>query len=152
MFEIIKNISAIVGCVSAIIALTTTIIKPFRQGVANFFAKRAKEKNQDDKIDSMDKKIDKLLATNTDLDNRLTRVETNVLRNEADRLRTELFDCGNRCRRDIRLHPEEMAHIREVYKKYSEELKQNGPGEREYNFICDYYNHQKFPEYHYQNK
>lgn len=151
MVEIMKNIAAVVGCISAIIALSTTIVKPFRRGVVNFFAKKAREKEQDNKIDSMDKKIDKLLTTNKNLDDRLTRVEKNVLRNEADRLRTELFDCGNRCRRNIRLHPEEMDHIHEVYKKYSSELKQNGPGEKEYNFICDYYNHQKFPEYHQKN-
>jgi hypothetical protein len=79
------------------------------------------------------------------------RVEQNVLENEADRLRSELFDCGNRCRRGIRLHPEEMEHIRVVFTKYSQKLKQNGTGESEYNFFCDYYNHQDSPEYHTQN-
>ena len=78
-------------------------------------------------------------------------VESNVLENEADRIRAELFDCGNRCRRGIRLHPEEMEHIRVVFTKYSQKLKQNGTGEAEYDFICDYYNRQDFPEYHTHN-
>jgi hypothetical protein len=33
----------------------------------------------------------------------------------------------------------------------SQKLKQNGTGEAEYNFICDYYNRQDFPGYHTQN-
>ena len=108
-------------------------------------------KNNDQFIHTLDSKIDRLLADNEDFKMQLYQVKSNVLENEADRLRSELFDCGNRCRRNIRLHPEEMDHIREVYKKYSVVLKQNGPGEKEFNFITDYYNHQDFPTYHQPN-
>lgn len=108
-------------------------------------------KNNDQFIQKLDGKIDKLLEDNENLKNQLDQVKSNVLENEADRLRSELFDCGNRCRRNIRLHPEEMDHIREVYKKYSVVLHQNGPGEKEFNFITDYYNHQDFPDYHQKN-
>ena len=99
----------------------------------------------------MDKKIDLLLDNQKKFEKRLDSVEKNVLDNEADRLRSDLFDCGNRCRRRIRLHPEEMDHIRDVYDKYSKVLKQNGPGEKEFNFIADYYNNQDFPTYHEPN-
>jgi hypothetical protein len=95
--------------------------------------------------------MDKLLETNETLTTQLEQVKSNVLENEADRLRSELFDCGNRCRRRIRLHPEEMDHIRDVYRKYSEVLHKNGPGEKEFNFITDYYNKQEFPDYHKKN-
>ena len=149
--EVFKNIATVVGCISACIALLIAIIKPLRQWLINSFIKKTKDTTRDEKIDNMDKKIDKLLERNESLDNRLTRVEDNVLENEADRLRSELFDCGNRCRRGIRLHPEEMEHIRVVFTKYSQKLRQNGTGEAEYNFICDYYNHQDFPGYHTQN-
>lgn len=108
-------------------------------------------KNNDVLIEKLDGKIDKLLDANESLKTQLDQVKSNVLENEADRLRSELFDCGNRCRRKIRLHPEEMDHIREVYNKYSDVLKQNGPGEKEFNFIADYYNHQDFPIYHQPN-
>jgi hypothetical protein len=108
-------------------------------------------KNNDALIEKLDGKIDKLLADNESLKTQLHQVKSNVLENEADRLRSELFDCGNRCRRNIRLHPEEMDHIREVYHKYSVVLKQNGPGEKEFNFITDYYNRQDFPTYHQPN-
>ena len=149
--EIFKNIATVVGCISACIALSVTIIKPLRQKIIDSFVKKSQDTKRDEIIDKMDKKIDKLLEKNQSLDDRLTRVEENVLENEADRLRSELFDCGNRCRRGIRLHPEEMEHIRAVFTKYSETLKQNGTGSAEMDFITDYYNHQTFPEYHTHN-
>lgn len=122
-------------------------------------------KNNDQLVHTLDKKIDKILksnedlkaqnedlkAQNEDLKTQLDQVKSNVLENEADRLRSELFDCGNRCRRNIRLHPEEMDHMRDVYHKYSNVLHQNGPGETEFKFITDYYNHQSFPTYHQPN-
>ena len=107
--------------------------------------------NNDKLIHSLDTKIDKLLDANINLQTQLNKVEDNVLTNEADRLRSELFDCGNRCRRNIRLHPEEMDHVRAVFDKYSNVLHQNGPGEAEFKFITDYYNHQTFPTYHQPN-
>ena len=151
MIEIFKSITAVIGCISAIMTLAITIIKPLRQRVIESFIRKTKDDKRDEAILNMDKKIDKLLDANRGLEKRLTSVENKVLENEAERLRSELFDCGNRCRRGIRLHPEEMDHIRAVFTKYSQKLGQNGPGEREYNFICDYYNHQDFPGYHIPN-
>ena len=125
MIEIIKSIATVIGCISACIALAITIIKPLRQKLIDSFIRKAQDAKREEKIDKMDKKIDKLLETNKGLEDRLTRVENNVLENEADRIRAELFDCGNRCRRGIRLHPEEMEHIRTIYHKYKDVLHQN---------------------------
>ena len=108
-------------------------------------------RSNDELIQKLDGKMDKLLETNENLTTQLEQVKSNVIENEADRLRSELFDCGNRCRRRIRLHPEEMEHIRVVYKKYSEVLHQNGQGAAEFKFINDYYNKQNFPDYHQKN-
>jgi chromosome segregation ATPase len=108
-------------------------------------------RDNDKLVQTLDGKIDKLLEANESLKEQLVQVKSNVLENEADRLRSELFDCGNRCRRNIRLHPEEWEHIKVVYHKYSEVLHQNGSGEKEFNFITDYYNHQSFPTYHQPN-
>lgn len=149
--EIFKNIATVVGCISACIALAVTIIKPLRKWLIDAFIKKTKDSKRDETIDNMDKKMDKLLERQERFDSRLNSVEDNVLENEADRLRSELFDCGNRCRRGIRLHPEEMEHIRVVFTKYSQKLQQNGTGEAEYRFICNYYNNQDFPGYHTQN-
>jgi hypothetical protein len=109
-------------------------------------------KNNDQFIQKLDSKLDQILDDNANFKVQLDQVKINVLENEADRLRSELFDCGNRCRRNIRLHPEEMEHIRVVFNKYSNVLHQNGPGEAEFKFITDYYNHQDFPTYHERNK
>lgn len=146
--EVIKNIAAIVGLIATLLGLMTTIIKPLRQRLIDSIIKKTKDTKRDEKIDKMDKKIDKLLESNECLENRLTRVEKNVLDNEADRIRAELFDCGNRCRRGIRLHPEEMEHIRTIYHKYKNVLKQNHEGDAEFDFINKYYNKQSFPAYH----
>ena len=149
--EVFKNIATVVGCISACIALAMAIIKPFRKWIIDAFVRQSQAREVKSKIDNMVSMMNTSLSNNTELERRLTRIEQNVLENEADRLRSELFDCGNRCRRGIRLHPEEMEHIRVVYQKYSQKLKQNGTGEAEYNFICDYYNHQDFPDYHTHN-
>lgn len=146
--EIFKSIATVVGCISTCIALLITIIKPLRQRLIDSFVKKTKDTKRDEKIDKMDKKIDKLLEANQCLEDRLTRVEKNVLENEADRIRAELFDCGNRCRRGIRLHPEEMEHIRAIYHKYKNVLRQNHEGDAEFDFINQYYNQQSFPAYH----
>ena len=148
--EIFKNIATVVGCVSACMTLLVAIIKPLRQKIGESFVKKSQEVHRGNKIDNMDKKIDKLLEKNQSLEERLTRVEKNVLDNEADRIRAELFDCGNRCRRGIRLHPEEMEHIRMIYHKYKDKLHQNHEGDAEFDFITQYYNQQSFPAYHTQ--
>ena len=148
--EVFKNIATVVGCISACITLLVTIIKPLRQRLIDSFIKKSKDNQKEEKIDKMDKKIDKLLETVKGLETRLTCVEENVLQNEADRIRAELFDCGNRCRRGIRLHPEEMEHIRAIYHKYKDVLHQNHEGDAEFDFITKYYNHQSFPAYHIQ--
>lgn len=149
--EIFKNIATVVGCISACIALLVTIIKPLRQRIIDSVVHKSQYQNMLTHIEDMGKKIDTLLADNKQMQQRLERVETNVLENEADRIRAELFDCGNRCRRGIRLHPEEMDHIRAIFQKYTEVLHKNHEGETEYNFIVDYYNSQDFPSYHTEN-
>lgn len=146
--EIIRNIAAVIGCISAGIALVTTVVKPVRKKIVNMIASKSQFEQMTKNIAEVNGKMDVLTAGNEDLKTRLTNVEKNVLENEADRLRSELFDCGNRCRRGIRLHPEEYNHILASFAKYSQVLKQNGLGESEMRFITNYYNHQKFPAYH----
>lgn len=148
--EIFKNIATVVGCLSAIIALAITIIKPFRKWIIDSFVRQSQAKEVKTKIDNMVVMMNKSLKNDEAFEERLTRVERNVLENEADRIRAELFDCGNRCRRGIRLHPEEMDHIRAIYHKYKDVLHQNHEGDAEFDFINQYYNQQSFPPYHTQ--
>ena len=149
--QIFQLIATIIGCISAALSLTVAIIKPFRQWVIESFARKSQYAAMNANMEQINDKMNQTLQTITRLDTRLTSVEDNVLENEADRLRAELFDCGNRCRRKIRLHPEEMCHIHAVFAKYATKLHQNGEGEAEYKFICSYYNKQNFPEYHKTN-
>ena len=146
--EVFKSIATVVGCISACIALAITIIKPLRQRLIDSFIRKTKDNKRDEAIANMDKKIDKLLDSHQSLKDEVARVKENVLENEADRIRAELFDCGNRCRRGIRLHPEEMEHIRAIYHKYKNVLHQNHEGDAEFDFITQYYNQQSFPPYH----
>jgi uncharacterized protein YukE len=148
--ETVKMIAAVVGCISACIALAVTIIKPLRQRLIDSFIRKSKDDKRDEAIAKMDKKIDKLLDSYQSLNDEVAHVKENVLENEADRIRAELFDCGNRCRRGIRLHPEEMEHIRAIYHKYKDVLHQNHEGDAEFDFINQYYNQQSFPAYHIQ--
>ena len=148
--EIFKNIATVVGCISACIALAITLIKPFRKWIIDSFVRQSQAKEVNNKIDDMSKMMKQSLANDEAFKNRLDRVEKNVLENEADRIRAELFDCGNRCRRGIRLHPEEMEHIRAIYHKYKDVLHQNHEGDAEFDFITEYYNRQSFPPYHTQ--
>ena len=175
--EIIKQVVTIAGYVSAIfgagvavLTFFTLAIKPLRKGFANWITHMAKKRETENALDNLkntvldikdsmnDMKVTIQNNANAhaqsinDLKSDLSKLDAKVLENEADRLRSELFDCGNRCRRGIRLHPEEMIHIIDVFEKYSTVLKQNGTGKDEYHFICDYYNHQDFPPYHELNK
>ena len=158
MIETFKNIAAVVGCITACSSLLTLIIKPLRQKIINVVAEKAQKQSIENKIDLMSKKVDTVILDNKtqqeeikEIKTEIQNVKENVLNNEADRIRAELFDCGNRCRRGIRLHPEEFEHIKDIFRKYTEVLHQNHEGETEYNFIHNYYNHQNFPSYHERN-
>ena len=146
--DIITNIATVIGCVSAIFGLAVAIIKPLRQWIMESFVRRSQITKMREAIDDLVTKVDAILTENQSIREDLIHVKANVLENEADRIRGELFDCGNRCRRGIRLHPEEMDHIRSIYRKYSEKLNENHDGETEFNFIMDYYNKQDFTVYH----
>lgn len=142
--EIVKNIAAVVGCISACTGLVITIFKPIRKAIINGITNKQRESEVSQKLDNaliMMKNVQNDIVT---LNDRVDEIGTNVLENEKDRLKSELFNCGNRCRRGIILYPEEMGHIRDVYHKYNEVLKQNHDGTLEYEFILKYYNSQAF--------
>lgn len=146
--EIFKNIATVVGCISACIALAITIFKPLRQKIITTFTNESAMKHFSEDIKIIKQQQEQSLINDQKIERRINDIERRVLENEADRIRTELFDCGNRCRRGIRLHPEEMDHLRTIFTKYSNILHQNGQGKAEMEYIIDYYNHQDFPEYH----
>ena len=155
--ELIKNVAAVVGCVSACIALIITVFKPIRATTVNYIKYKTNEsKSGQERLDILTQiaVLNQTVATLTEAVNesrndnaaimkRIDGLQEKVLLNESDRLKSELFACGNQCRRGIVLHPEEFDHIREVYKKYNEELGQNHNGTMEFEYIYNYYNSQE---------
>ena len=155
--ELIKNVAAVVGCVSACIALIITVFKPIRATIVNYIKYKTNEsKSEQERLDILTQiaVLNQTVATLTEAVNesrndnaaimkRIDGLQEQVLLNESDRLKSELFACGNQCRRGIVLHPEEFDHIREVYKKYNEELGQNHNGTMEFEYIYNYYNSQE---------
>lgn len=155
--ELIKNVAAVVGCVSACIALIITVFKPIRATIVNYIKYKTNEsKSGQERLDILTQiaVLNQTVATLTEAINesrndnaaimkRIDGLQEKVLLNESDRLKSELFACGNQCRRGIVLHPEEFDHIREVYKKYNEELGQNHNGTMEFEYIYNYYNSQE---------
>ena len=155
--ELIKNVAAVVGCVSACIALIITVFKPIRATIVNYIKYKTNESKSDqERLDILAQiaVLNQTVATLTEAVNesrndnvaimkRIDGLQEKVLLNESDRLKSELFACGNQCRRGIVLHPEEFDHIREVYKKYNEELGQNHNGTMEFEYIYNYYNSQE---------
>lgn len=145
--EIIKNISLVISTIISSITLITLIVKPLRKKFADFIKKFTNDTEQDKILKEQsgiigreENDIKELKIIVNQIVKSVDELSNRILRNESDRLRCELFDCGNRCRREIPLSGEEFRHIQDVYEKYSEDLHCNGIGKDEYNFIKDYFN------------
>lgn len=149
--ESIKNISLIISVamssITLITTLTTLIVKPLRKRFIAFIKSSTNDvekdmilKQQAEAIKREDEDIKELKQSVNQIIDVIQELKERIFKNEADRLRSELFDCGNRCRRRIPLSGEEYRHIQGVFRKYSKELHENGSGEDEYNFITTYFN------------
>ena len=150
----IKNASAIIGFILSTITLCGILIKPLRKAIINKISKWSNKDSQDKAIQEQNEAIKKQNEAIQKEDNAIQEMKTTleqivdivaelkdkIFENEADRLRSELFGCGNRCRREIPLSGEEFRHIQSVFRKYSVDLKCNSIGEDEYNFIRSYFN------------
>lgn len=140
--EIIKNIAAVIGCITAAIGLIGIIFKPIRQGISNWIKKiigSSESANAIKRIDvsllALDGKIDSLYEQVEKLDQR-------VFENERDRIKAELSEYVSRCARGMKIYPEEKVHIDEIYTKYTNELHCNSTGSEFYHEISQYYEHQ----------
>ena len=147
VMEVLKLISTILTLIISLTTVCGFCIKPLRKFIINKISKWSNRESQDNAIQTQNEMIQKQNETIKEIKDTVNQVvaivselSDRIFKNEADRLRGELFDCGNRCRRHIPLSGEEFRHIQEVFKKYSEELHCNSIGEDEYNFIKDYFN------------
>lgn len=145
--EIIKIIGTVISTIMGAIALCGVCIKPLRKFIVSKIKQWSNSDIQDnaiklqkEAIKKEDKAIDELKSMIIGMDKTISELNDRVFQNERDRLRSEIFNCGNRCRRGIPLYNEEFRYIQGVYEKYNVELHCNSIGTDEYNFIRDYFN------------
>lgn len=84
----------------------------------------------------------KMLTHIQEIDTSINKLDTSVLENERDRIKSELSEYASRCARGLKIYPEEMVHIEEMYSKYTNTLHCNHSGTQNYNIIVDYYKNQ----------
>lgn len=84
----------------------------------------------------------KMLTHIQEIDTNINKLDTSVLENERDRIKSELSEYASRCARGLKIYPEEMVHIEEMYSKYTNTLHCNHSGTQNYNIIVDYYKNQ----------
>ena len=147
--ELIKDIAAVIGCISAFIALITTIFKPVRKKIVNWIkhTSEASEtsaaiKDINANITALESNVGAILERLDKIGNRIKTLDERVFENERDRIKAELSECASRCARGIKLYPEEKLHIDEIYSKYSNELHCNSTGSEAYHEIVKYYENQ----------
>lgn len=149
--ELIKDIAAVIGCISAFIALVTTIFKPVRKKIVNWIkhTSEASEtsaavKEINAKITALEGNVGEILERIDKIDDRIETLNKRVFENERDRIKAELSEYASRCARGIKIYPEEMTHINEIYYKYHEILGCNSFGTKMYDVIVKYYESQEW--------
>lgn len=149
--ELIKDIAAVIGCISAFIALITTIFKPIRKKIVNWIkhtseASETSAAIKDIKSDiaTLEGNMGAILERLDQIENCIKTLHERVFENERDRIKAELSECASRCARGIKLYPEEKLHIDEIYSKYSNELHCNSTGSEAYHRIVKYYESQNW--------
>lgn len=149
--ELIKDIAAVIGCISAFIALVTTIFKPVRKKIVNWIkhTSEASEtsaavKEINAKITELEGNVGEILERIDKIDDRIKTLDKRVFENERDRIKAELSEYASRCARGIKIYPEEMTHINEIYYKYHEILGCNSFGTKMYDVIVKYYESQEW--------
>lgn len=149
--ELIKDIAAVIGCISAFIALITTIFKPIRKMIVNWIkhTSEASEtsvaiKDINDSIIELKGNMEAILKRLEQIEKSVKTLDERVFENERDRIKAELSECASRCARGIKLYPEEKLHIDEIYSKYSNELHCNSTGSEAYHEIVKYYESQNW--------
>lgn len=155
MIEIITDIASVFGSIMTIIAFLSLLLKPTRKKIEEWIrnvtgsdeTKKAIE-NHTQSIDTLkanSEKADKQILSHMQaIDTRLDKLDKRVLENERDRIKAELSEYASRCARGIKIYPEEMTHINEIYYKYHEILGCNSFGTKMYDIIVKYYENQQW--------
>lgn len=144
--EIIKNIAQYAGYITTIFILIGLVFKPVRKWIVQKMIIFTHKKEIDELFKSISN-INKYVKNGfKEFETDIVEIKQMLFVNEKDRLKGELFNYGNKCRRGDPITLEEFRYIQEVYTKYNETLHCNHNGTEEYEFIRDYFNSKKNQE------
>lgn len=124
----------IAGVLGAIIAIFAIIKKP----IANLVKRKRELKDEKDKklygaINIIDQSVKQSLEQNKEqlllmdsFTKKLKDIENKVDANEIDRIRWEILNFANICKRQIHCSADEFQHIFTLYDKYEHLIEENG--------------------------
>ena len=151
--ELIKDVAAIVGCITACVGLATLIIKPLRSSMKRWVQTVVGDSDVSTAVQDLKSQFEKRMnelkeevGANSnslkEVDNKIAALERRITKDEIHRMKEIIFSCADRCRRGAFISQHEYEYVCEVFNIYSTILLQNGGGEAEFNYIVDHYNHQ----------
>ena len=139
------------GVLGAIIAIFAIIKKP----IANLVKRKRELKERKDNklysiIDTIDQSVKQSLKQNDEqlllmnnFNKKLKEIENKVDANEIDRIRWEILNFANICKRQTHCNADEFQHIFTLYDKYERLIEENGLKngliEVEIDFLRDFY-------------
>ena len=133
--DVLEELARYSGYILSVIALIVLIVKPIR----NWVVKKIIAITKKEEVEELTKGFKEFKER---IESDVAEIKEMLFVNERDRLKGELFNYGNRCRRGNPLTLEEFRYVQEVYQKYNGTLHCNHNGTEEYNFIRDYFNSQ----------
>jgi len=138
--ETIKNIAAVIGCISAAIALIVTIIKPIRKGIACWVTKVSKTNEQEDeislvydKIDELSKRIEKLTEDDCCFKKEILESMSSLKKGVGISLGNIIGNIYNKYKKDRVLPQKEYEVMCAIFEIYSKDLHMDGLIEKLYN-------------------
>lgn len=119
MIETIKDIAAVVGCISAIIALCVTVFKPLRKRFVNWIKRKSNTTEIEKKIDN----LSNLLKEHIEKDDEKTEALNRLSKSQLCLMRNSITDTYYRYREEKKI----PLHIREkLIKEYEDYHENNG--------------------------
>ena len=144
MIETIKDIAAVVGCISAVLALGMTLIKPMRVRFAAFIQSKAQTAEQQNQLDELRRQIESLADkvscyTSQELVFRDEILESIKVLNSgmAISLGNVIRNIYNHYKADEKIPEKEFEVMEAIYSVYAEGLHKNGVIKRMHEEIAD---------------
>ena len=151
--ELVKDIAAVVGCITACVGLATLIVKPLRNSMKHWVqtvvgdsdistAVQNLETNLTNQMKELTNRVDSNCSALDNVNDQIAKLERRITKDEIHRMKEIIFSCADRCRRGAFISQHEYEYVCEVFNIYSTILLQNGGGEAEFNYIVEHYNNQ----------